>query len=63
VTAASYMREALLARQPSANDWRCADRSRTRYRKRLPLVHQAEAIMEQDPPLLPVAWERINGLV
>ena len=31
--------------------------------KRLPLVHQAEAIMEQDPPLLPVAWERINGLV
>ena len=24
--------------------------------KRLPLVHQAEAIMEQDPPLLPVAW-------
>ena len=30
--------------------------------ERLPLVHQAEAIMEQDPPLLPVAWERINGL-
>src|SRR5215471_5576379 len=28
--------------------------------KRLALVHQAEAIMEQDPPLLPVAWERIN---
>ena len=28
--------------------------------KRLLLVHQAEAIMEQDPPLLPVAWERIN---
>jgi len=28
--------------------------------KRLSLVHQAEAIMEQDPPLLPVAWERIN---
>ena len=30
--------------------------------KRLPLIHQAEAIMEQDPPPLPVAWERINGL-
>jgi ABC-type oligopeptide transport system substrate-binding subunit len=28
--------------------------------RRLTLVHQAEAIMEQDPPLLPVAWERIN---
>jgi peptide/nickel transport system substrate-binding protein len=28
--------------------------------KRLLLVHQAEAIMEEDPPLLPVAWERIN---
>jgi peptide/nickel transport system substrate-binding protein len=28
--------------------------------RRLQLVHQAEAIMEQDPPLLPVAWERIN---
>src|SRR6266700_1505069 len=28
--------------------------------KRLPLVRQAEAIMEQDPPLLPIAWERIN---
>jgi len=26
---------------------------------RLPLVHQAEAIMEQDPPLLPGARERI----
>ena len=31
--------------------------------ERLPLVDQAEAIMEQEPPLLPVAWERINGLV
>jgi len=30
--------------------------------KRLPLVHQAEAMMEQDPPLLPVAWERINEI-
>src|SRR6195256_2257829 len=28
--------------------------------KRLALIRQAEAIMEQDPPLLPVAWERIN---
>ena len=27
---------------------------------RLPLVHQAEAITEQDPPLLPGARERIN---
>jgi peptide/nickel transport system substrate-binding protein len=30
--------------------------------ERLALIHQAEAIMEQDPPLLPVAWERINGI-
>jgi len=30
--------------------------------KRLSLVHQAEAIMEQNPPLLPVAWERINEI-
>ncbi len=28
--------------------------------KRLPLIHQAEAIMEQDPPLLPIAWETIH---
>jgi peptide/nickel transport system substrate-binding protein len=26
------------------------------------LIGQAEAIMEQDPPLLPVAWERIHEL-
>ncbi|MBV9429622.1 MAG: ABC transporter substrate-binding protein [Bradyrhizobiaceae bacterium] len=30
--------------------------------KRLALVRQAEAIMEQDPPVLPVAWERINDV-
>jgi len=28
--------------------------------KRLPLIHQAETIMEQDPPLLPIAWETIH---
>src|SRR5712692_8418562 len=28
--------------------------------KRKTLVSQAEAIMEQDPPVLPVAWEKIN---
>ena len=28
--------------------------------KRLDLIHQAEAIMEEDPPLLPIAWERCN---
>ena len=28
--------------------------------KRKALVAQAEAIMEQDPPVLPVAWEKIN---
>ena len=28
--------------------------------KRLALIRQAEAIMEQDPPLLPIAWEKIN---
>ena len=30
--------------------------------KRQELIRQAEAIMEQDPPLLPVAWERIHEL-
>ncbi|HJQ59339.1 MAG TPA: ABC transporter substrate-binding protein [Vineibacter sp.] len=28
--------------------------------KRLGLIRQAEAIMEEDPPLLPVSWEKIN---
>jgi ABC-type oligopeptide transport system substrate-binding subunit len=28
--------------------------------KRKALILKAEAIMEQDPPLLPVAWEKIN---
>ena len=28
--------------------------------KRLALIRQAEMIMEQDPPLLPVSWEKIN---
>jgi peptide/nickel transport system substrate-binding protein len=30
--------------------------------KRLALVRQAEAIMEQDPPVLPVSWEQINDV-
>jgi len=30
--------------------------------KRLALIRQAEAIMEQDPPLLPVSWENINDI-
>jgi Sel1 repeat len=30
--------------------------------KRLKLIREAEAIMEQDPPVLPVAWERINDV-
>jgi peptide/nickel transport system substrate-binding protein len=30
--------------------------------KRQDLVRQAEAIMEQDPPLLPIAWEKINDI-
>ena len=28
--------------------------------KRLGLIRQAEAIMEENPPLLPVSWEKIN---
>src|SRR5215471_2282010 len=28
--------------------------------KRTGLIRQAENLMEQDPPLLPVAWERVN---
>ena len=30
--------------------------------KRLDLIRRAEAIMEQDPPLLPVAWETIHEI-
>ena len=30
--------------------------------KRKALIHQAEEIMEQDPPLLPVCWEQINDV-
>jgi peptide/nickel transport system substrate-binding protein len=30
------------------------------HAKRKALVQQAEMIMEQDPPLLPVSWEKIN---
>jgi ABC-type oligopeptide transport system substrate-binding subunit len=30
--------------------------------KRLALIRRAEAILEQDPPLLPVAWENINDV-
>ena len=30
--------------------------------KRLALIRQAEAITEQDPPFLPVAWENINDV-
>jgi peptide/nickel transport system substrate-binding protein len=30
--------------------------------KRLALVRQTEAIMEEDPPVLPVAWEQINDV-
>ena len=30
--------------------------------KRLALIREAEAIMEQDPPVLPVAWEQINDV-
>jgi ABC-type transport system substrate-binding protein len=29
-------------------------------KKRLDLIRQAEAIMEEDPPLLPISWEKIN---
>jgi ABC-type transport system substrate-binding protein len=28
--------------------------------KRQTLIHEAEALMEQDPPLLPVSWEKVN---
>jgi peptide/nickel transport system substrate-binding protein len=30
--------------------------------KRLALVRQTQAIMEEDPPVLPVAWEKINDV-
>jgi ABC-type transport system substrate-binding protein len=30
--------------------------------KRQALIRQAEEIMEQDPPCLPVAWEKINDI-
>jgi ABC-type transport system substrate-binding protein len=31
-------------------------------KKRLALIRQAEEIMEADPPVLPVAWEKINDI-
>lgn len=31
-------------------------------KKRLDLIRQAENIMEQDPPVLPVSWEKINDV-
>jgi ABC-type transport system substrate-binding protein len=31
-------------------------------KKRLELIRKAEDIMEQDPPVLPVAWEKINDV-
>ena len=30
--------------------------------KRLAVIRQAEAIMEQDPPVLPICWEKINDV-
>jgi len=30
--------------------------------RRLALIREAEAVMEEDPPLLPVAWEKINDV-
>jgi peptide/nickel transport system substrate-binding protein len=30
--------------------------------KRMALIREAETIMEQDPPVLPVAWEQINDV-
>jgi ABC-type transport system substrate-binding protein len=30
--------------------------------ERLALIHQAEALMENDPPVLPVAWEQIDDV-
>ena len=30
--------------------------------KRLAVIRQAEAIMEQDPPVLPIGWEKINDV-
>ena len=31
-------------------------------KKRLALIRQAEDIMEEDPPLLPISWEKINDV-
>ncbi|HEX3417583.1 MAG TPA: hypothetical protein VHT21_14445 [Stellaceae bacterium] len=30
--------------------------------QRLTVIRPAEAVMEQDPPLVPVAWEKINDV-
>jgi peptide/nickel transport system substrate-binding protein len=30
--------------------------------KRFALVNQSEAIMERDPPILPIAWEKVNDV-
>ena len=39
-----------------------ADRPRGRPEKRLALIREAEMIMEQDPPVLPISWEKINDV-
>jgi peptide/nickel transport system substrate-binding protein len=31
-------------------------------KKRLALIREAEAIMEQDPPVFPICWEKINDV-
>src|ERR1700726_3493534 len=43
----------------SLTNWWIKSTVETDTRKRMALIRQAEDLMEQDPPLVPVAWENI----
>ena len=53
----SFWRQSKISRP-----WRPRSTAKSIAEKRQDLIRQAEAIMEQDPPLLPVAWEKINDV-
>ena len=54
----------LLASGTTPSSTRCCRQidSEVDPEKRLALIREAEDIMEQDPPVLPVAWENINDV-
>ena len=46
----------------SSMRWSIRSTSEVDPAKRLALIRQAEEIMEQDPPVLPICWEQINDV-